>query len=93
MLTSSLDTIREERAKFAHKVEYLKETALDDILDQRIEVAESQYVRESIEELEEAVGMVDKLPGEDDVVAESAEIDRILNAETDITFNEVIGIE
>ena len=93
MLTSSLDAIREEKAKFARDVEYLKETALDDIVDQRVEVAESQYVRETIEELEEAVAMVNRLPEDVDVVEESAEVERILNAETDITFNEMVGIE
>ena len=93
MLTSSLDAIREERAKFARDVEYLKETAIDDVIDQRIEVAESQYVRETISELEEAVEMVNRLPEDIDVMEESAEIERILNAETDLTFNEMVGIE
>jgi hypothetical protein len=93
MLTSSLDTIREEKAKFARNVEYLRETALDDIIDTRVELAESRYVRETIEELEEAVSMVDRLPSEEDVMEESVEVERILNADTDITFNELIGIE
>ena len=93
MLTNTIDSIREEKAKFARDIEYLKETAMDDIIDSRVEAAESQYVRETIEELEEAVSMVDRLPADDDMVAESAEVNRILNAETDLTFNEMIGIE
>ena len=93
MLTNTIDSIREEKAKFARDIEYLKETAMDDIIDSRVEAAESQYVRETIEELEEAVSMVDRLPADADMVAESAEVNRILNAETDLTFNEMIGIE
>ena len=93
MLTSSLDTIREEKAKFARNVEYLRETALDDVIDNRVELAESRYVRETIEELEEAVSMVDRLPSEEDVMEESVEVERILNADNDLTFNELIGIE
>ena len=93
MLTNTIDSIREEKAKFARDIEYLKETAMDDIIDSRVEAAESQYVRETIEELEEAVSMVDRLPADTDMVAESAEVNRILNAETDLTFNEMIGIE
>ena len=93
MLTNTIDSIREEKAKFARDIEYLKETAMDDIIDSRVEAAESQYVRETIEELEEAVSMVDRLPADTDMVAESAEVNRILNAETDLTFNEMVGIE
>ena len=93
MLTNTIDSIREEKAKFAREIEYLKETAMDYIIDSRVEAAESQYVRETIEELEEAVSMVDRLPADTDMVAESAEVNRILNAETDLTFNEMVGSE
>lgn len=93
MLTNTIEAIRTERAKFIRDVEYIKETAKDDVLDNRMEVAESLYVRESVEELEEAADMVKKLSSEEDVVAESAEVETILNAEENITFNEMIGIE
>ena len=93
MLTNKIDQIRESKARFAREVEYLKETALDDMIDERIEEAESQYVRETMEELEEAADMVNKLSGEEDVVAESVEIEKILNATEDITFEEMCGIE
>lgn len=93
MLTNTIEAIRTERAKFIRDVEYIKETAKDDVLDNRMEVAESLYVRESVEELEEAADMVKKLSSEEDVVAESTEVETILNAEENITFNEMIGIE
>ena len=93
MLTSTIDSIREDNARFAREVEYIRETALDDVIDQRIEVAERQFDNETIEELEEAVDMVKRLSNDEDVVEEAAEIEKILNAEGDITFNEMVGIE
>lgn len=93
MLTNSIQALREERAKFVRGVEYIKETAIDDMIDERIERAESEYVRESVDELEEAADMVKRLSPEEDLVAEAAELDRILTAEDNITFNEMIGIE
>ena len=92
MLTNPIESIKLENAKFARNVEYLKETALDDVLDDRVEVAESQYVGESIEEMEEAAQMVNKMPANENLVEESAEIDRIMNAEDNITFEEMINL-
>lgn len=93
MLTSTIDSIKRENAIFARDTEYLKETALDDMIDERMESVEDQFDPETIEELEEAVHMVEQLSGDIDPVMESAEIDRILNAEDDISFNEMAGIE
>ena len=93
MLSGSLETIKRERAKFARDVEYLKEMAIDDVVDDRTEIAESLINKETIEELKEAADMVQKLSGEVNMVAENAEIDMIMNAESNITFDEMIGIE
>ena len=92
MLTNPIDSIRIKNAEFARDVEYIKETALDDEIDERVEAAESEYTPESIEELEEAAVMVNKLPSDVDPIEESAEIDRILNAEENITFEEMVNI-
>ena len=92
MLTNPIESIRIENAKFARNIEYIKETALDDQIDERVEAAESEYTPESIEELEEAAAMVNKLPSDVDPIEESAEIDRILNAEENITFEEMVNI-
>ena len=92
MLTNPIDSIRIKNAEFARDVEYIKETALDDEIDERVEAAESEYTPESIEELEEAAAMVNKLPSDVDPIEESAEIDRILNAEENITFEEMVNI-
>ena len=93
MLTNPIESIKLENAKFARDVEYIKETALDDEIDERIEVAESQYAGESYEELEEAVAMVNKMPAEEDLVQEAAEINRILNADENLTFEEMADLE
>ena len=93
MLENTLDAIRFEKAKLARETEYLKETSLDDMIDERIEVAESLTSYESTQELLEAADMVNQLSGEPDLISESIEIERILNAEEDLTFNEMAGIE
>lgn len=93
MLTQPIDEMRKNTAKFLRDVEYIKETALDDMLDERMEVTESIFESEKMEELIEAAEMVKKLSGEEDIVEESAEVERILNAEEDMTFEEMIGIE
>lgn len=93
MLTNPIESIKLENAKFARDVEYIKETSLDDEIDDRIEVAESQYVGETIEEMEEAAAMVNKMPATESLVEESAEIDRIMNATENLTFEEMVGLE
>jgi len=93
MITKTYDDIRKEKAKFARNVEYIRETSLDDMIDERVERAHSQYVRETIEELEEAANMVNRLEIEDEVAVESVEIQRLLDAEENITFNEMVGIQ
>lgn len=93
MITKTFDDIRKERAKFARNVEYIRETANDDVIDERVEKAHSQYVRETIQELEEAAGMVNRLETDDEAMVESVEIQRLLDAEENISFNEMVGIE
>jgi hypothetical protein len=93
MLTTTLDTIRRENAAFARETEYIKEIAKDDILDACMEKAEDLVLgHETIAELEEAAQLVDKLSVEDTDVTEAEEIERILNADGDITFEEMIGL-
>ena len=64
----------------------------EDVVDDRTEVAESQYVKETIEDYNEAAEMIDQLSS-DDSKEEAAEIQRIMEATDDITFDEMIGIE
>lgn len=94
MLKSSLEALQESRAKFAREVEYLRETAVDDVVDERTEEAESTIVEESMEELAEALEMVDSMPinMDTEIALESEEVQRILDAEDNITFDEMVGI-
>lgn len=92
MLTGILESVKRDRAKSARNIEYLREMAREDVVDDRTEVAESQYVKETIEDYKEAAEMIDQLPS-DDSKEEAAEIQRIMEATDDITFDEMIGIE
>lgn len=93
MLTSTADYIRKERAKFARDVEYLRETVNDDIIDIQVEKAESKYNTETVEELQEAAYMVDKLPIDDEYTAESVEIQRLLDATENMSFEDMTNIK
>ncbi len=92
MLTGILESVKRDRAKSARNIEYLREMAREDVVDDRTEVAESQYVKETIEDYNEAAEMIDQLSS-DDSKEEAAEIQRIMEATDDITFDEMIGIE
>ena len=92
MLTGILDSVKRDRARFARNIEYLREMAREDVVDDRTEVAESQYVKETIEDQKEAAEMINQLPS-DDSKEEVAEIQRIMEATDDITFDEMIGIK
>lgn len=92
MLTGILESVKRDRAKSARNIEYLREMAREDVVDDRTEVAESQYVKETIEDYNEAAEMIDQLSS-DDSKEEAAEIQRIMEATEDITFDEMIGIE
>ena len=92
MLTGILESVKRDRAKSARNIEYLREMAREDVVDDRTEVAESQYVKETIEDYNEAAEMIDQLSS-DESKEEAAEIQRIMEATDDITFDEMIGIE
>jgi hypothetical protein len=95
MLANILSDIREENAQFARDVEYLKETSSDDIIDERLERAEESVLDdiESYEELKTAKENVDHLSDIEDTMEESAELEKILNATEDLTFEEMVGIK
>lgn len=93
MLTTAMDTIREQNARFARDVEYLKEGAKDDLIDDRTEIAEEKFHPETVEELQEAAEFAKKFTADDQLVQEKTEVERILAADHDLTFDEMIGIE
>ena len=91
MLISPLENMKRQRAEIAREIEYLKESVLDDELDDRLIVAEEQYVRESVKEYEEAKKELNLISESEDV-SKNKEIDRILNADHNLTFDEMIGL-
>ena len=69
MLNYSVDSIREERARFARDVEYLREMANDDFTDERFFTLESKFgTNETYEDYLEAASIMEQI-----VVDESEE--------------------
>ncbi len=95
MLGDIVDNLRVERAEFARDVEYLKEFTSEDKIDACIESAESLYFKETAEELKEAAEWADRIKVEtaDDKIEDEEEVQRILEATEDITFDEMINLD
>lgn len=94
MLNSILDNIKLERAKFSRDVEYLTEEALQDEVDDYLELAEESvlgYV-ETSDELLEAAATLEKMTDEDEE-SSNEEVQRIMEATEDMTFDEMIDVE
>lgn len=90
MLTGTLNKIREERAARIRDVEYIREMAADDAVDDRLFDLEMKTVNESGNIFAEAAKTVEQIPTDESFRQE--EIDRILNADHDLTFDEMLGI-
>ena len=92
MLEGSVNSINRSNAAFARDLEYMREAMLDNDLDDRLEALErADGEIDTVDELLEAKGYVERLSDED--TFSEAEIDRILEADHDLTFNEMVGIE
>ena len=90
MLDNAINSIRKERAALAREIEYMRESMEDDKLD---EIMESVEGSDSNAELIEAAAYANSVDvTEEETAIESVEIDRILNADHDITFDEMIGL-
>lgn len=90
MLDNAINSIRKERAALAREIEYMRESMEDDKLD---EIMESVEGSDSKAELIEAAAYANSVDvTEEETAIESVEIDRILNADHDITFDEMIGL-
>lgn len=90
MLDNTINDIRKERAALAREIEYMRESMEDDKLD---EIMESVEGSDSKSELIEAAAYANSVDvTEEETAIESVEIDRILNADHDITFDEMIGL-
>lgn len=90
MLTGIIESIRKERAVFSHEVNFIREMSTEDIIADSVDKAESQYMKETAEDLIEAKEMCNEMPA--DTTQDEAEIQRMLEATEDMTFDEMIGI-
>ena len=91
MLTGTLNKIREERAARIRDVEYIREMAAEDAIDDRMFDLEMRMVKETGNIYAEAAKTADQISTDEGFRQE--EIDRILNAESNISFDEMLGVE
>ena len=90
MLDNAINSIRKERAALAREIEYMRESMEDDKLDEIMESVEGSDSKAEVIEAAAYANSVDVT--EEETAIESVEIDRILNADHDITFDEMIGL-
>ena len=91
MLTKTLNNIREEKAKLARDIEYLKESVTDYSVEERLMDLEDESSNDFENPYIESANSVDMIPTDTEYVTE--EVNRILNADHDIDFDEMVGIE
>ena len=90
MLKGIIDGIKRERAEFVRNIAYLREMSDDDIISDRIDVAESLVIKETADDIKEAVDLVNYMPS-DFKEEDNAEIERLMTATE--TFDQMIGIK
>ena len=90
MIENAVDKIRRKRATFLHEVAFVREMANEDIIADRVDKAESQYIKESLSDLMEAKDIINQMPSDDS--DDQREINMLLEAAEDISFDEMIGI-
>jgi len=90
MLTGTLNKIREERAARIRDVEYIREMVSEDAIDDRFFDIELMNLKESGNIYAEAAETVKQIPTDDSFRKD--EINRILNATRNLSFDEMLGI-
>lgn len=90
MLTGTLNKIREEKASRLRDVEYIREMAQEDAIDDRLFDLDLKMVNESGNIYAESAETVEQIPTDDSFRTE--EINRILNADHNLSFDEMLGI-
>ena len=91
MLTGTLNKIREEKAARIRDVEYIREMVQEDAIDDRLLDLELRTVKESGNIYAESAETAEQIPTDDSFRQE--EINRILNADHNLSFDEMLGIE
>ena len=90
MLTGVLNNIRRERAKKARELEYIKEAAATMVEDDRLLQIDDRMVNADENEYEDLAEVIDQIELSEE--EEDEEIDRILDADHDLSFEEMCGI-
>ena len=91
MIVGTLNKIREERAARIRDIEYIREMAEEDAVDDRFFDVELSMVKESENIYAESAETIEQISAEDDFRQE--EINRILNSDHNLSFDEMLGIE
>lgn len=91
MFSTTIDSMRRNRAVYARDIEYLKESVRENKIDDYMEAGESLFFKESTDDLLEAKEFDQYFTADESESAEK-ELDRILNTKEDLTFDQMIGI-
>ena len=90
MIVGTLNKIREEKANLVRDIEYIREMAAEDAVDDRLFDLELRTVNESENIYAESAETVEQIPTDDSFRQE--EVNRILNADHNLSFDEMLGI-
>ena len=91
MLTGTLNKIREEKAARIRDIEYIRSISQDDRIDDRFFDIELSNVKESGDIFKESAETIEQIPTDESFREE--EINRILNSDRKLSFDEIIGVE
>lgn len=90
MLNGISDSIKRKNAEFIRDVEYIKEMAYEDALDDRLNCCTDDTPNLSMSSISNDVRFIDNL--EETPEESEAEVQRIMNTDRNLTFNDMIGL-
>ena len=91
MLTGTLNKIREERAALIRDVEYIREMSQEDSIDDRLFDLDMRTAAETDNIYAESAETIEQISTDTSFANE--EINRILNSDHNLSFDEMLGIE
>ena len=90
MLSGISDSIKRKNAEFIRDVEYIKEMAYEDALDDRLNCCTDDTPNLFMSSISDDVKFIDGL--EETPEESEAEVQRIMNTDRNLTFNDMIGL-
>lgn len=90
MLNGISDSIKRKNAEFIRDVEYIKEMAYEDALDDRLNCCTDDTPNLSMSTISDDVKFIDNL--EETPEESEIEVQRIMNSDRNLTFNDMIGL-